>query len=129
MSEEDDLTMLPGTSMWLKWTGWTNIFVGGFALFYPAFLGSPAYGWATAVLPFQAWGVLMLVIGALSLISEHRADYTMATVALGLSMWVQFMFGLSVLALTLTGVTSAISGAIQWWTSARISAWFLKRGL
>ena len=121
--------MSVGARMWLAWVGVTNALVGGFALLHPSFLGNSAYGWATALLPFWGWGILMVLVSLLCLAGRWRNNRIMAVIGLGLSMWVQIIFGLSIFALTISGTLSAIAGSVQWWVSARISAFFLGRGL
>jgi len=121
--------MRPAARTWLTWLGSTKLLVGFIFIAYPALLQSSAYAMAAAIAPFWVWGIYSMVGGGICIYARLTENRSVGAVGMGMSMWMQFMFGLSIFALTLQGVSSALTGSIQWWSSAVISLWFLRKGV
>lgn len=117
-----------GMRWWLLVVAVVQVITGVCMLVFPELLKSQAYDVAFDMLPIYVWGWLALLVGVAAEVARLVRSWVLAVFALGVFMWSQFIFGLSIFALTWQGVDSAIVGSVQWWMSAVVSAWFISRG-
>ena len=112
------LPLRPALRAWLGWIVVESAITGWAFGSRPDLVSSSAYTWATDLLPATAWGVVFVAcsIGAaVSLATDSAAAARAVLVAHAIA---HIVFGASIFYLTLSGVTSAITGALKWWTIA-----------
>lgn len=108
----------PVVSVLAAYLGTTHILIGLAALAHPQWYASAAYAKAERVLPIQAWGALMLITGLTLVAAAIWRLSNLVRVGLIWYSTIQWMFGISVLWLTVEGSIGAFAGFFQWITGS-----------
>ena len=121
--------MNDGAKTWLTWLAVTMQINAIIWFAFPRYVSSDLYDIAEVLAPFWVWGIFSCFGGLVCLYARVKEARVVAVLGMSMSMWTQFIFGLSILAVSLQGLEVAVTGTIQWWASAFISLWFLRRGV
>lgn len=104
--------------VWIGWVGLIHAALAYFAWSRPDLLETPAYSWATGILPLQSWAVVSACVAALIAYGLVTRRIFASLLGLGLALPTQVVFGLSIFILSFEGTISAVIGAAQWWSVA-----------
>lgn len=102
---------------------------GAIWLLVPGFAKSTAYDLVIELAPQPVWGWAMTISGSLASVAlwqdGKRLAAEAARAAMAIYALVCFVVGLSIAALTLDGVQSALTGASKWWAISIVCVLYL----
>lgn len=93
-----------------------HLLIGSFAVIDPELYRSPAYAAVVNLAPVWFWGLCFVWSGIFMGSAAIWNNAKLARIGLLYYVFLQWMFGLSILKLSLEGEVGAIGGAFQWFT-------------
>lgn len=98
------------------WFGFIHVSMGLASLINPSLYENTAYQLAEDIFPIRVWGFIMFTSGLLLLWAGWKKKTNAARIGISIYATVQWVFGVSVLYLTVTGSYGAFAGFLQWMT-------------